>query len=281
VTAPIVVQEGSYTEASDIHWQPAGSVVWTTDTTPTNVTVTITDEYGLVQTSSSAFAGDTPSYASLLPVVVTPPSADTTPPMLTVDGLSTIAANDSVTFMVTSDEALAALRVFVDGNELMTGIEKRSDTTWAVTYAPSVVGAYTVVVQGEDTAGNRNDGVVTTVTVTPALPTPEQTSAAGRQLEDAVAALTQPLNTVKDVTQVSFMGDHTPGGSDVAVLGNLAEKSIDTSVSADAPGAVIPTENGWRIFGLLWYWWALIIVAVVVVGGRIVPMLQRRAGNAT
>lgn len=70
LTAPFIVQQGSFTEASDtLYWDPAPAT-WTTATTPTGVTITVTDENGSHQVTNSIFNAGTPSwptYESLLP----------------------------------------------------------------------------------------------------------------------------------------------------------------------------------------------------------------------
>ncbi len=78
-TAPFVIQEGTFTEASDVdNWQPAPAS-WTKDTKPVSVTISITDASGTKTTTNAAFnEGNNiwPTYLSLLPtpkVTVTSP----------------------------------------------------------------------------------------------------------------------------------------------------------------------------------------------------------------
>jgi len=69
LTTPFVIQEGGFTEASDtLYWNPAPAV-WTTETRPVSVTITITDENGETFVTNSTFNDGEPSwptYESLL-----------------------------------------------------------------------------------------------------------------------------------------------------------------------------------------------------------------------
>lgn len=93
LTVPFVIQEGTFTEASDtdgdgdLYWQPAPAITWSNSTTPTSVTITVTDENGDESVTNDTFnqgAPSWPTYESLLPPV-TPP-ANT---VVTVDENST------------------------------------------------------------------------------------------------------------------------------------------------------------------------------------------------
>lgn len=70
LTAPFVIQEGSFTELSDAqYWQPAPAV-WTDSTAPISVDIAVTDENGTKRVSSNTFnqgAPSWPTYQSLLP----------------------------------------------------------------------------------------------------------------------------------------------------------------------------------------------------------------------
>lgn len=70
LTAPFVIQEGSFTEASDtLYWDPAPAT-WTAATAPSSVTIIVTDENGSHQVTNSTFNAGAPSwptYESLLP----------------------------------------------------------------------------------------------------------------------------------------------------------------------------------------------------------------------
>lgn len=70
LTVPFVIEEGSFTEASDAtYWNPAPAT-WNTNTRPVEVTISVTDENGDVVAVNSTFNDGDPSwptYESLLP----------------------------------------------------------------------------------------------------------------------------------------------------------------------------------------------------------------------
>lgn len=70
LTAPFVIEEGAFTEASDTqYWDPAPAT-WDANTRPTEVTITITDESGDTVVTNTTFndgAPSWPTYESLLP----------------------------------------------------------------------------------------------------------------------------------------------------------------------------------------------------------------------
>jgi len=70
LTAPFVIEEGTFTEASDtLYWDPAPTT-WDTNTRPVEVTITVTDEGGDTVAVNSTFNDGSPSwptYESLLP----------------------------------------------------------------------------------------------------------------------------------------------------------------------------------------------------------------------
>jgi hypothetical protein len=46
---------------------------------------------------------------------------------------------------------------------------------------------------------------------------------------------------------------------------------------SDSKAAIVSTDSGWRIFGMLWYWWGLILIALVAAGWQFNKRLQRVA----
>ncbi len=271
IVTPFVIQEGNYTESGDIaSWQPADPTTWTSDTLPESVTVTITDNNGAKQASSSSFEQPTP-YADLLPVA---PPADTDPPLLSITGETGAVVGKEITLTTSANEELSSLHVFVGSEELLVGVTRLSGTTWSIIYTPAAAGMYTFRVNGIDTAGNLSEdvyfGVTAKVMIVAIPPTVEQTTAATKQLQEAVAALSQPLNAVNDIRPVM------PHSSNVVLPRNGVLQAADVARS-DSKAAIVSTDSGWRIFGMLWYWWGLILIALVAAGWQFNKRLQRIA----
>lgn len=74
LTAPFVIQEGTFTEASDIiYWQPAIGGSWSSVTRPVSVLVSVTDENGTKAVSNTSFIeANGVTYESLLPALSVP-----------------------------------------------------------------------------------------------------------------------------------------------------------------------------------------------------------------
>lgn len=72
LTAPFVIQEGTFTEASDtLHWKPASKATWSSATRPTSVTITVVAANGKTSVTNNVFndgAPSWPTYDSLIPL---------------------------------------------------------------------------------------------------------------------------------------------------------------------------------------------------------------------
>ncbi len=44
--------------------------------------------------------------------------------------------------------------------------------------------------------------------------------------------------------------------------------------------AATPTENGWVLFGLIWYWWVLLLTVFVLMSGKLVAFVKPRRAEA-
>jgi hypothetical protein len=94
-------------------------------------------------------------------------------------------------------------------------------------------------------------------------------------LEQLRAALAQPFvipNTLAIVTPTTTDGQ--TGSDDTAVLGTQTAKDPETDQNAKTV-AVAATENGWKLFGILWYWWLFLLLVLSYLSYRI--MAKRRA----
>jgi hypothetical protein len=66
-----------------------------------------------------------------------------------------------------------------------------------------------------------------------------------------------------------------------AVLGTKTAKDNNAVLSASQSiAAIAPSEQGWKIFGMAWFWWLLIAAAVASIIWWIVAVARRRGQNA-
>jgi hypothetical protein len=94
-------------------------------------------------------------------------------------------------------------------------------------------------------------------------------------LEQLRAALAQPFvipNTLAIVTPTTTDGQTS--SSDTAVLGTQTAKDPAADQNAKTV-AVAATENGWKLFGILWYWWLFLLLVLSYLSYRITA--KRRA----
>lgn len=78
LTAPFVIQEGTFTEASDtLYWDPAPGV-WDLSTTPTSVTIEVVTGSGTFTATNSTFNEGAPSWPTYESLLVVTSSASTT-----------------------------------------------------------------------------------------------------------------------------------------------------------------------------------------------------------
>lgn len=116
VTAPIVIQSGSYSEAGSGSWNmPAGSL-WTSATTPTSVTVTITRDGGPDLTATKTINPIMGTFATLAEVMPTP--AVSTSSTTFVNDPKYVRENNGgdLTAQLVTPDSTTDVRFFVDGN---------------------------------------------------------------------------------------------------------------------------------------------------------------------
>jgi hypothetical protein len=141
--------------------------------------------------------------------------------------------------------------------------------TWDTKTASN--GMYTIVFFAKDAAGNETT-LTRTVTVdnSTLLPgsgavTPvSSTSVVDPLLDQLSKQLTQPFPAPQgfDITPAAFTNMTEGVGEEVASARAITTPETDRGIK---PVAVTPTESGWKILGVLWYWWALIVGTLGVV----------------
>ncbi|MEO5950429.1 MAG: Ig-like domain-containing protein [Candidatus Saccharimonadales bacterium] len=213
------------------------------------------DSAGNVSAWSSTF---TVVYDVTAAVLTIDPSADTTDTTPTITGTTTHISQPIV--------------VTVDTIEYDATINP--DGTWTITVStPIALGTHTITATSKDEAGNISS-VTSNVAIT------EVSAPLGDTISSPILALAQELPATTIVT--SPITGQVSGGnvSDTAttndgntsdVLGAQTKKS-DTTTPTEVVGTIASTSQGWKIFGLLWYWWLLIaalaLVACWLLGAR-------------
>ncbi len=205
-------------------------------------------------------------------------TVDHTAPVVTLQSDKTNPmASSQVTFSgkVTNGADLDTLALYngaVQVADLTGSVD--SNGHWSYAFPPEdlIAGNYTFTVVAMDTRGNESDVTtspqsVLSMNVTPFVPgrgatiSPDVT-------QQLVRAFTVPTSVVATVP--------TPqkDNNDQAVLGTQTEKAAGSD-AANKTAAIAPTENGWKLFGIVWYWWLLILAVVALLVWRMAAWVRR------
>ena len=174
-------------------------------------------------------------------------------PAITVTGGNAIINSGSITPKVTAaDDADVASYSWAAGkNPAVLQFDAAAKTP---TFTPTVEGTYRFVLTARDALGNQT--VVPFefgyAVVLATLPLPVS------NIEELV------VNSPVVTREVVVSSDENVADKDTEVLGNTISTPAPAAFVAQSP-TIARTGEGWRIFGLLWYWW-LGIVGVMATG---------------
>lgn len=204
---------------------------------------------------------------------------DHTSPAVTLHLISAstmMASSGPITLAGSVGETLAVLKL----TNLRTGDEAdlkgRTDANGNWTYAlPSeaiVAGEYNFSLYAEDQHGNYSTVGVGPVTVTPFVPA--QGSGVPTNLtQPLVDAFIVPRRLPTAGVTAPFTADKTADADTPQVLGTETAKNPGGSNDA----AITTSEDGWRFFGIAWYWWTLIGGGTGAAAWRVVASLRQRS----
>jgi hypothetical protein len=191
-------------------------------------------------------------------------------PLESVSGGDVIIKGGSITPNVEASDAHNPLGFQWIADEKNPGALDFDASASQPTFTPKIEGSYTFYVDISDGLGNVSHD--------------EFTFGYARQLETVplpvaddptdtlvVSSPSTPTITPASTSPTSRSGrDEITASDDADVLGNTITSAGQKSSSTTT--TIIPTDKGWSIFGMLWYWW-LIIVAGIVVAWRIVKKI--------
>jgi hypothetical protein len=201
---------------------------------------------------------------------------DTTAPVVSINKPTDTTA--SVPIMLTGhvDDAHAKLSLFNGTTNIgdITDITTNGDWTYVLTSGLSQ-GTPTLRVVATDASGNRS-----TVTTSPHSETTFTVGPFQSSITPVIPAFTPPA-PARPTPGANFVGSTTLVDPP-AVLGTQTAKDNNSGVlgTSDKVAAIAPSAQGWKIFGVAWYWWVLMIAAVAAIMWWIIAAARRRNQNA-
>ena len=181
---------------------------------------------------------------------------DSTAPKVTVEQPPAVKSGEKVTLHGTIDDPAATLTVTIDGVPYAGVIRSGNDWSLSVDTTSLTTGNHPVIVSSADTYGNRSTDQTTTLAIASPV-----TSPLPHSIVPGRGGLIAP-----GVTTSGTNGTGTPNATpstandDTAVLGT---KDDSGKAPADTTASVVkPSEQGWKVLGLAWYWWLLILAAL-------------------
>lgn len=207
-------------------------------------------------------------------------TVDTIAPTLKM-GLPTANAAGLYSISGTTDDNTSSVLLKVDGGTAQKATvtpTTGNNGTWTVILGQLDTGRqYSIVASSSDGSGNSfatapylldvatvvtsNEPAVVIISPSPILP--------------AIVARTNSSNNFNTVGPAITQPDPA------AVLGTKTAKDNNAVLSASENiAAITPSEQGWKIFGMAWYWWVLIALAVASIIWWIIAGVRRRNQTA-
>jgi len=196
---------------------------------------------------------------------------DTTAPALTV-GTPHQNTDGTYTISGTTDGTAQSVMVTIDNGVAMPATLKPNDT-WTYTTTTALGGGtdHEVVVTASDAYGNS----VTSAPVDFSVP-PVNSSTVSRSSRITRIAPLASANTLAATTNPSTASQSTNADNKDDSGKVLGTKDSDTPLKDTA--AITPSTQGWKLWGIAWYWW-LLLVAVVAGIWWLLAARRRRQDN--
>ena len=196
---------------------------------------------------------------------------DTTAPVLS-DFSATQNSDGTYTLLVKTDDIASPVKFSLDGIELTGETSADGGTTWLVTTAVLMAGsAHTYSVTSKDDSNNE-----TTVSGTFTVPATNSGGSGSNPgttttTNNSSSTTSSPITTPAQITPLAANSNFN---SFFSSLGNGANTTTGNSATEDTKGdvlgatsdeskdkvaAIAPSSDGWKIWGIAWYWWILIL----------------------
>jgi len=190
-------------------------------------------------------------------------TVDHVAPVVTVAMTSTtnpMASTDIKLAGTVDNSDLRSFKFYVDGVETADLIKDVDGAgNWTYTLSGGLAqGSHTLLVVATDSYGNASTKTSSpnsfvSVSVSAYIPPAGSGSMVPLTLTPTLPQLVTPP---REVTVVPTAPIASASQNDQAVLGAKTSNGSDADVAA-TPSVVAPSETGWKLLGIVWYWWLL------------------------
>ena len=196
-------------------------------------------------------------------------TVDNQAPVLSI---TNVTRNNDGTYTIigSSNEALSSVQVSIDGSASQPATVTGSGMTWSFTSGVLFDGIYSIIVTANDTIiGNPSAQLPYTLTVgTPFTPVSQPVVNESALIVDSTNAGVTPVSRTTYVANVNTGSDDKGN-----ILGTKTTKNV-----AKTPAQVIqPSEEGWKLWGMAWYWWVVLVGALGLAGWVSASWLRGRS----
>ena len=195
-----------------------------------------------------------------------PFTVDTTPPGATINGPLSVTGGETIKVQGTIDKSASEGTLYVDDDAMGPAVIS-DDGSWTYDLKANLsLGDHKIKILAKDPADNTNIATIETattiLTVNPFIPAPADV----QKVNDAAVGLTTPFAVPESLTKEDIPPAPTSNtNADTAVLGAEDAKDSKTDRS-NVIAAVAPSAEGWKLFGIAWFWWVILGVILVIVG---------------
>lgn len=244
----VVAGPGTVTDTHVSSWE------WGTTTIPDGI-------YTIILTAEDAAGNQTQATKEI--------TVDNTAPVVSLDPIDgTVSSGRTMTIRGAIDDMDASVILQVDGKEY--AVTDKRDGRWSHEFINGLsAGEHSIKVIAVDAFGNYSSIVTSPASyrdITVAAPSFIPGAGAGVLETKPLIDTAQLFQTPTTVSSQPVPNATTPvgAGSDVVAL----RQNSDAPVAAiESPSVVLePTENGWKLLGVLWYWWVFCVALVTSVG---------------
>ncbi len=191
-------------------------------------------------------------------------NVDTIEPNVTITS-TTANDNDTYTILGTTDDNTSSVQIVTTSSRGVIATQNVTPISniWSITTPVLQAGQYTVLASSQDAAGNKSvQGMDNTRQIT--VLNSVGGSGSGAMINFNSLAPITPVSTLasssvtnRAITQDSDSADNTAISSE-----DTDGEVLGTQDSKKNVAVIEPSERGWMLLGLAWYWWLLILAAI-------------------